>query len=316
MHKQKQNKNRYNAQGRLEIIKKDWHKNRVLYFLVLPVIAFYLIFSYKPMYGAIIAFKDYSPGLGIMGSRWIGFENYRYFFQSPDLGRILKNTLTINLTQLLICFPAPLLLALLFNEIGNEKFKKTAQTVSYLPHFISLVVICGLIKMFVASGGFVQQLVEKFDGVKIGLLSREEMFLPIYVISDLWQSVGWGSIMYVAALSGVDRELYEAAGLDGAGKWKQMLHVTLPGIKPTIIIMLILRIGSIMNVGYEKIILLYNPMIFNTSDVISSYVYRTGFESQDWSYSAAVGLFNSVINFIFLITANRISAKCNESSLW
>lgn len=301
---------------RMRILKSDMRRNWSLYLLMLPVLAFYLVFCYKPMYGAIIAFKQYSPGLGIWNSPWVGLENFRYFFSNPDFIRILKNTLIISVTTILFSFPAPIILALMFNELTNAKFKKVAQTVSYVPHFISLVVICGLIKLFVQDGGMIQQLVSSITGTSGSLLNRKEAFLPIYVLSDIWQNIGWDSIIYVAALSGVDQQLYEVARVDGAGKWKQMLNVTLPALKPTIIIMLILRVGNMLNVGYEKIILLYNPLIYDTSDVISTYVYRMGFESQDWSYSTAVNLFNSVINFIILVTANSLSRKFSETSLF
>lgn len=298
------------------IFTADLRRNWSLYMLVLPVLAFYIMFCYKPMYGAIIAFKSFSPGLGILGSPWVGFDNFVYFFKTPDFYRIVRNTLTISLSQLIFAFPMPIILALLFNEIKNQTYKKWAQTLSYLPHFISLVVICGIIRIFVSDGGVVHQIATFFSKSTLGLLSRAELFVPIYVISDIWQTIGWSSIIYLAALSGVNPSLYEAAGIDGAGKWRQVINITLPAISPTIIIMFILRIGSILNVGFEKIILLYNPLIYETSDVISTYVYRTGFESQDWSYSTAVGLFNSVINFVVLICANTLCRKYYETSLW
>ena len=291
-------------------------KNWSLYLMVLPVLAFYLIFCYKPMYGAIIAFKQYTPGLGIWKSPWVGLDNFRYFFSNPDFIRILSNTLRISLSLIIFGFPAPIILTLLFNEIGNKQFKRVAQSVSYIPHFISLVVICGLIKTFVADGSIIQQIVHAVDGKDGSLLNRAEMFLPIYVISNIWQNIGWDSIIYLAAISSIDPQLYEAAQVDGAGRWKRVLHVTIPGLAPTIIIMLILQLGNILSVGYEKIILLYNPLIYDTSDVILSYVYRMGFESMDWSYSTAVGLFNSVVNFVIIILANTISRKVSDTSLW
>lgn len=294
----------------------NMRKNWSLYLMVLPVLAFYLIFCYKPMYGAIIAFKQYTPGLGIWKSPWVGLANFRYFFSNPDFIRILSNTLRISLSLIIFGFPAPIILTLLFNEIGNKQFKRVAQSVSYIPHFISLVVICGLIKTFVADGSIIQQIVHAFDGKDGSLLNRAEMFLPIYVISNIWQNIGWDSIIYLAAISSIDPQLYEAAQVDGAGRWKRVLHVTIPGLAPTIIIMLILQLGNILSVGYEKIILLYNPLIYDTSDVILSYVYRMGFESMDWSYSTAVGLFNSVVNFVIIILANTISRKVSDTSLW
>lgn len=297
-------------------LKKDFIRNYPLYMLILPVVIYYLIFYYKPMYGAIIAFKEFNPRLGVWGSPWVGFAQYQKFFSNPDFFRILRNTLTISISNIIFTFPAPIILALLFNELKNMKLKSMAQTVSYMPHFISLVVTCGLVKNFVSQGGIVYELVVALGGKEVGLLSRPEMFVPVYLISTVWQQVGWGSIVYLAALSGIDQELYEAAKIDGAGRWKQTLHVTLPSIAPTIIIMLILRMGTLLNVGYEKIILLYNPLIYETSDVISSYVYRVGLTQQSWSYSTAVGLLNSVVNFIIITLSNKISAKTSETSLW
>lgn len=289
----------------------------MLYLMILPVVAFYLIFSYKPMYGALIAFQDYSPGAGFLGSKWVGLKHFIDFFQSPDCLRLITNTLRLSLTSLVLGFPAPIILALLMNELRNRPFKRVSQTVSYLPHFISLVVICGMIKDFVGDDGVITYFVSKITGQPaVNLLQNENAFLPIYIISNIWQGMGWDSIIYLSALTAIDAQLYEAAQIDGAGKWQQTLHVTLPGIAPTIIIMLILRMGNIMQVGHEKIILLYNPLIYTKADVISSYVYRLGFEGQQWSYTTAIGLFNSVINFGFLFFANTMSKKFSETSLW
>lgn len=296
--------------------KADMRRNYPLYLMIIPVILFYIIFCYKPMYGALIAFKDYEPAMGVWGSHWVGLKHFKAFFENPDFIRVLRNTLTISISSIVFGFPAPIILALLFNELKLRRLKSVAQTVSYLPHFISLVVVCGMIKDFVGQGGIIHQLVTSMGGDTVGLLSRQELFVPIYILSDIWQQVGWGSIIYLAALAGIDQELYEAAQVDGAGKWAQLFNVTLPGLAPTIIIMLILRLGNLLNVGYEKVILLYNPLIYETSDVISSYVYRVGFAQQNWSYSSAVGLLNSVVNFIIVITANKIANKTSETSLW
>ncbi len=297
-------------------LKSDFSRNYALYMLIIPVLVYYIIFAYKPMYGAVIAFQDFRPVQGVWGSEWVGLLHYERFFSNPDFVRIFRNTLTISISSIIFGFPAPIILALLFNELKNQKFKSVAQTISYLPHFISLVVACGLIKTFVNEGGLIYNIVVALGGPEKSLLSRAECFVPIYVLSGIWQEIGWGSIIYLAALSGIDQELYEAARIDGANKWKQVWHITLPGIMPTIIIMLILRLGSVMGVGYEKIILLYNSLIYETSDVISSYVYRVGLGSQQWSYSSAVGLLNSVINFIIVMTTNKISAKVSDTSLW
>lgn len=295
---------------------KDFKLNWSLYLLIIPVILFYLLFCYKPMYGALIAFKDYSPALGVSGSPWAGFKYFQQLFTSPDFLRILKNTLRISLTTLVFGFPAPIILALLLNEVTCLRFKKIVQTASYMPHFISLVVICGMVKVFVGDTGFISAIVSLFTGEKINLLLNPKYFTAIYVISDIWQGLGWTSIIYLSALSSVDVAQYEAAEVDGAGRFAKMFHITLPSIMPTVITMLILRVGQVMNVGYEKIILLYNPTILSTADVITSYSYRVGFESQSWSYSTAVGLFNSVINFTLVIVANTLSKKFTDSSLW
>lgn len=297
-------------------LKRDMRQNAALYILVLPVLVFYTMFCYKPMYGALIAFKDYTPKLGIMGSPWVGLKHFEGFITNPYFARILKNTLQISVTTLICSFPAPILLALLINELRSKKYAKIVQTMSYLPHFISLVVVCSLIKEFTASNGLINDFLAVFGVNRQTMLNNPSMFLPVYVISDIWQGIGWGSIIYLAALTGIDQQLYEAAQIDGASRWKQILNITIPGIMPTVIIMLILRVGQLMNVGYEKIILLYNPSIYETSDVISSFVYRQGILERNYSYSAAVGLFNSVINCVLLFGSNCVSRRLNNTSLW
>ncbi len=298
------------------MVSKDFWRNKSLYLMVLPVIIYFICFHYMPMYGAIIAFKDFKPQLGIMGSPWVGFENFQKFFTNPSFASILWNTLRISLTSLVFGFPAPIILALLINEIRSQKFAKVVQNATYLPHFISLVVICGLIRNFTMDTGIINTILEFFGFERKSLLNYPEYFTSIYVVSDIWQQMGWDSIVYLAALTSVDPQLYESADLDGANGWKKALHITLPGIMPTIATMLILRVGSLLNVGFEKIILLYNNATLNVADVISTYVYRKGLIDLDWSYSAATGLFNSVINFIFLITMNKISTKVNDVGLW
>ena len=296
--------------------KKDFRRNRTLYLLVLPVLVFFLVFHYKPMYGAIIAFKDYSPGLGIAKSPWVGLANFTRFFHGPYFWRLIRNTLLLSLYSLLFGFPAPIILALLLNEVRNKRFKSVTQTITYLPHFISMIVVTGMITNFCMTSGLFNDIVVLFGGERSPLLQNPNLYRTIYVASGIWQEVGWGSIIYLSALSGVDAQLYEAAAIDGAGKWKQLLHVTLPGIAPTIITMLILKMGSLMSLGYEKTILLYNASTYETADIISSYIYRVGLLDQDWSYSTAIGLFNSVINCILLIITNRLSKKLSDTSLW
>jgi len=296
---------------------RDMRRNWGLYLLVLPVMMYFFIFCYGPMYGAIIAFKDFTPIKGILGSDWAGFKHFVDFFSSSDFGKLLFNTLKISVTNLVFGFPAPIILALLLNEVKNPLFKKSIQTLSYLPHFISLVVVCGIVKSFVAQDGIVTVLLSSLGLVeRADLLGFKEYFVTIYTASGIWKEIGWGSIIYLAALSGVSQELYEAAAVDGASRLRQLFVVTLPAILPTIVVMLILRIGNIMSVGHEKIILLYNPLTYETADVISSYVYRRGLMEFNYSYSTAVGLFNAVINFILVSTANKVSRKVNNMSIW
>lgn len=297
-------------------LKKDLRRNKKLYLMLLPIIVYYIVFCYYPMYGAQIAFRDYSPRKGIIGSDWVGLEHFMDFFQGLYFPRLVRNTLSINLKNLILGFPAPIILALMLNEVRSKIFKKTVQTVSYLPHFISTVVIAGMILQFTATNGFITQIMTFLGYSEQNMMLNPDFFQNIYVISDIWQGIGWGSIIYIAAISGISADLYEAAKIDGAGRWKQMWHVTLPGIMPTIITMLILRIGNMMSLGFEKIILLYNPSIYETSDVISTYVYRMGLVEHDYSFSSAVGLFNSVINLLLLYLANKICKRVTEHSLW
>lgn len=298
-------------------LKKDLSNFGGAYLMGIPVIIFYIIFHYKPLFGAMIAFKDYKPRRGIWGSPWVGFKHFQSFFDSFYFERLIGNTLTISLAGLLFAFPIAIIFALLINEIQNNKFKRSIQTISYMPHFISTVVICSMIRLFVDSNGFIVAILEAV-GFNIGqsLLNLPKAFVPVYVLSDIWQQTGWNCIIYLAALGGIDPELYEAARIDGANRWKQTLHVTLPGILETVVLLLILRVGSLMGVGHEKIILLYNDYTMETADVISSYVYRRGLINGDYSFSAAVGLFNSAINFALVVIANKISNKVTGSGIF
>lgn len=297
-------------------LKIDFLKNKELYFIIIPVIIFYILFHYTPMYGAIIAFKNYNPAKGVMNSQWVGLKHFQDFFSTYYFWRLLRNTLTISITSLVVGFPAPIILALMINELRSRAFSRTVQTVTYMPHFISTVVVCGMIVNFTRDTGAITTFLSYFGFPKETMLNNQGMFVPLYVISGIWQEVGWGSIIYLAALTGIDQELYEAAKIDGANRWKQTTKITIPCLVPTIIILLILRMGNMLNVGFEKIILLYNPTIYETSDVISSFVYRKGLQEFNWSFSAAVGLFNSVINFTLVIASNWISRKASETSLW
>jgi putative aldouronate transport system permease protein len=298
-------------------IGKRLKKHKMVYIMALPVVLYYLIFHYGPIYGALIAFKDFDISKGIMGSPWVGMKHFISFFTGPYFIRTLTNTLLISFYEILFGFPAPIILALLLNELYSDKFKRTVQTITYLPHFISTVVICGMIHTFVGREGIITDLYTLFGGTRGNLLVRPELFRTIFVSSGIWQGFGWGSIVYLSALSAIDTQQYEAAELDGAGRFRKMWHITLPALAPTIIILLILKIGSVMTVGFEKIILLYNPNTYETADVISSFVYRKGLgESFQYSFSTAVGLFTSVVNFLLVVTCNFISRKITNSSLW
>ncbi len=302
--------------GRAPIGKVIW-KNRAVYLMLLPVLIYYILFHYKPMYGIIIAFEDeFRPRAGIGGSGWVGFQHFIDFFQGEYFGRLLGNTLRLSFATLIFGFPFPIILALLINELRSKKFSKIVQSVTYMPHFVSMVVLCAMIRQFVGSNGFITGFMSLFGYGGGSLLSKGEYWIPLYVISNIWQGAGWGSIVYLAALTGIDSELYDAAKVDGANRWNQTIHVTIPCILPTIIVMLIMRVGQIMSVGYEKTILLYSGAIYDVADIISTYVYRVGLENRAYSFSTAVGLFNSVVNFILVITANQISKKTTETSLW
>jgi putative aldouronate transport system permease protein len=296
---------------------KDYKANKYLYIMIAPVILYYTIFQYFPMYGALIAFKDFHIIKGVWDSPWIGFKHFEDFFSSYYFWRLLKNTLLINMYQLLFGFPAPILFALLINEIVRPRFKRIVQTITYLPHFISLIVICGMITQFVSRDGLIVDLLVMFGMERTALLGHPEYFRTVYVASDIWQHVGWGSIIYLAAISGINPELYEASRMDGANRFRQMRHITIPGIMPIVVILFILKMGHMMDVGFEKIILLYNPNTYVTADVINTFVYRKGLGSTfEFSYASAVGLFQSVINLLLLIFANWFSRKVNETSLW
>lgn len=295
---------------------KEMKANWLLYLMILPVVLYYFIFRYVPMYGAIIAFKNYSPARGIANSEWVGFKYFIEFFNSPYCGRVIRNTLVLSAYNLVIGFPAPLILALLLNEVKNMKFKKLVQTVSYMPHFVSLIVICSIVLDFTARDGVINQILSYFGISAIPFMRKPEYFPGVYIITEIWQEIGWGSIIYMAALSGISQDLYEACKVDGGGRLRQTISVTLPGIAPTVITMLILKFGRMMNIGYEKIILLYNPSIYETADVISSYVYRKGLLEMNYSYSAAVGLFNSLVNLVLLYIVNYVSRRVSETSLW
>lgn len=299
-----------------ERIKKDFKTYGSLYLLMVPIIVWFILFAYLPMYGVTIAFQDYRPALGFFGSDWVGFKHFERFFSSPDFWKVLGNTFRISLTSLVFGFPAPIILALLLNELKSAKLGKVIQNCTYIPHFISMVVACSMIRMFTADTGVIGSLYNSITGSAGNMLNDAKNFIPVYIVSDIWKQCGWGSIIYLAALTGIDQSLYEAAEVDGAGKFRKLIHITLPGIIPTIVIMFIMRMGNVLSVGYEKILLLENNMTQEVSEVISVYNYRLGLVNQQWSYSAAVGLFNTIINLFFVRTANVISRKVNGYGLW
>ncbi|WP_310138206.1 ABC transporter permease subunit [Paenibacillus amylolyticus] len=304
--------------GKWSFVKKELVRNRYVYLMLLPVVAYYLIFSYGPMYGLLLAFQEsYSPVKGIMSGEWVGFDNFTMFFESYYFWRLIKNTLILSFYSIVFGFPAPIILALLLNEVRKKWFRSTVQTVSYMPHFISVVVVVGMLKTFSSlDGGLFNVIRGFFDLQPLMFLAEKDMFRPLYILSNIWQGAGWASIIFLAALSGIDPQLYEAAKIDGANRWRQLLHITLPGIMPTIVIMLILRMGAVMNADFQKILLMQTAPTYETSDVISTFVYRSGILEGNYTYSTAIGLFNGVINFALLIAANAISRKLNSTSLW
>lgn len=297
-------------------IKKDFIRNKWIYALFIPVLLYYVIFQYIPIYGLVIAFKDYYPSRGIFGSEWVGLDNFRRFFNSIYFGRLLRNTVLLSVYQIIFGFPAPIIFALLLNQLHNKYFKRLVQSITYLPHFISTMVICSMILNFCLKDGLINDIIALFGGERSNLLLKPNLFRTIYVASGIWQGVGWGSIIYLSAITSIDSELYEAAYIDGATRFQREIHITIPGIMPTVTILLIMRIGSLMNVGFEKVFLLYNPTIYEVADVISTYIYRKGLVEYDYSFSTAIGLFNSAVNIILLVIANTISRKVNENSLW
>lgn len=297
-------------------LRQDMKLHKWKYIVVLPVVVWLILFCYKPMYGVIIAFQDFNPRKGIADSPWVGMHQFVRFFKDPFCWRVIRNTLTISSLSILFSFPIPIILALMLNEVRTSWFKRTIQTVTYMPHFISTVVVCSLLHTLFGANGLIPEFLKTLGGTGRSFLLQPKMFYPLYIGSGIWEEAGWNSIIYLAALSGINQELYEAARVDGAGRMKQLWHITLPGILPTVIMLLILKLGKVMSLGYEKIILLYDPLTYEVADVISTYVYRKGLIDTDYSYSTAINLFNSVVNIILLLTANKLSKKAGQSGLF
>lgn len=298
---------------------RAFQRDKWLYLIMLLPVLYYALFCYYPMYGVTLAFKQYKPKLGIIGSPWASNHGMKYVqqvVQDPYFWTVFWNTIILNIENLIITFPAPIILALLLNELMHPGYKRLVQTVTYLPHFLSTVVVVGMMNSMFNSSGIVNQMIASMGMDKINFLNDAQYFRPMYIGSNIWQGIGWDSIIFLSALSGLDMQLYEAAKIDGAGRWKQTLHVTLPGILPTIIIMLILAMGCIMNVSYQKILLMMTGTNQSVSDVISTYVYRRGITKADFSYATAVNLFQSLVSLLFVSVTNWISRKTSETSLW
>lgn len=297
----------------LKKMKKYWQ----LYLFVIPALLYFLIFCYIPMYGIQLAFKEYNPVVGITKSPWIGMEHFTRFFRSYHFRTLLLNTLSLSLKQLLFGFPIPILLAIMLNQVRNEKFKKTVQTVTYAPHFISIVVLVGMLNIFFSiRGGLVNEVLNFLGKESILFMGEEKYFRNLYVGSGIWQNMGWNAIIYLAALTSVSPDLHEAAVIDGASKWKRIWHIDLPSILPTIVVLLILNVGQIMSLGFEKAFLMQNSLNIGKSEIISTYVYKIGLINAQYGFATAVGLFNSVINFTLLIIVNKIAKKISDTSLW
>ena len=297
-------------------LKAQFRRNWQLLVIFAIPLAYYLLFHYGAMYGVIIAFEKFSARRGIMGSDWVGLKHFQTFLTDPYFYKLVRNTIMLNALTLLFGFPAPILFALLLNEIRANGYKRFVQTVSYLPHFISSVVLCGMIVKFCEIKGLINDIVELFGAERIGFLQDPRYFRTIFVLQHIWKSLGWNAIIYIAALTGISPDLYECADLEGANRLQKILHITLPGISPTIIIMLILRIGNLMSLGHETVLLLYNPLLYETADIISTYVYRRGLVSGEYSYATAVGLVNALVSLVLITSANSISRRVTETSLW
>ncbi|MBR4540207.1 MAG: sugar ABC transporter permease [Clostridia bacterium] len=298
-------------------VKRSFRKYWDLYLLLIPVVAYFVLFKFLPMYGLQIAFRDYKPRRGFWGSDWVGFKHFIRFFSTYTCWQIISNTLVLSILTLLFTFPLPILLALILNEMRDGFYKKTVQTVTYAPHFLSTVVVVGMITAFCSpSTGIVNTIIKAFGGKSIYFMAKAEWFRPLYVISEIWTNTGWDSIIFLSALSSVDMQMYEAARIDGASRMKMLRYITLPSIMPTIAIMLILHCGRIMSIGFEKVFLLQTDLNIGVSEVISTFVYQQGIRGAQTSYATAVGLMNSVVNFILVIAVNTISKRVSEVSLW
>lgn len=297
-------------------MKRAWRRDKYLYGLFTLPLVYFAVFQYAPMYGVFLAFKEYSVSLGILSSPWVGLDNFRQFFDDPYSWKLIRNTFLINIYQIVFGFPIPIILAVLFNEVRHERFRRIAQTASYLPHFIATVVVAGMIASFLAADGIVNRIIELLGGSPQLWLLKPEWFRTIIVSSGIWQSAGWSAIIFLAAIASIDTSLYEAAYIDGANRWQRIIDITLPSIAPTIMIMFLLRIGAMLTLDYQKILLLYSGSTRETGDVLGTYIYRRGIEGADFSYATTVGLFQAVVGLVFVVVANAVARRLSETSLW
>lgn len=295
---------------------KIFQRDKYLYLIFALPFFYLLIFQYIPMYGLVLAFKDFDVSKGILDSPWVGLKHFQEFFSNNYSYKLIWNTVMLRMWHLVFGFPVPIILALLLNELTNEKFKRFVQSSSYLPHFISVVVVCGMIVSFLASDGLVSEIVKFFGGKPYPWLMSPEWFRPIWLVSGIWQEAGWTSVIYLAALTAINLELYEAAAIDGANRWQRLIHITIPGILPTVMVLLLLRVGQFLAMDYQKVLLLYTGATYETADILGTYIYRRGILGADFSFATAVGLFQSLVGLVFIVTCNWISKKTTETSLW
>ena len=288
------------------------HEYRYLYLMLIPAVAAMIIFCYAPMYGIQIAFKNYKPRSGIWGSQWVGFKYFLRMFREQTFMTVLRNTLVISGLRLVICFPAGVIFALMLNEIGNQRLKKVAQTISYMPHFVSWVVLGGIVKSLLSLNGPVNALVKLCGGTPAIWLTKSNYFIPIVLVTDIWKSMGWGSIVYLAAMAGIPMDQYESAEIDGASRFQRIWYITLPSILPVVMTMFILRIGNIMSAGFDQIFNLYSADLYDVADIIDTYSYRVGLIDNNFSYSAAIGLFKNVLGFALMIAVNQLTKTTNK----
>ncbi|WP_277537562.1 ABC transporter permease [Cohnella rhizosphaerae] len=315
--KQRQSDSPVVVSTRQRILRKIW-RDRFMYLLILPGALFFLIYRYVPMLGIVIAFQDFSPFLGFSGSEWVGLQHFRDIFSSAEIGRVLWNTISLSMLQILFAFPAPIILALLLNEMRSELFKRFIQSIVYLPHFLSWVVVVGIFTIFLRGDGIINDILKQVFGMNqsIGFLTNPDFFRPLIVLQVIWKEIGWGTIIFLAALAGVNPEIYEAASVDGANRWRRMWHITLPALRATIVIMLILRLGSVLDSGFEQIFLMLNSFNRDIGDVLDTYVYTKGVRQSDYSFATAVGLFKGVVGLVLVLGSNYIAKRMGEEGVY